>query len=163
MFARALPIVISSIALFSSALVSSTALAQCGMPRYLPRVQLARQITPIIDMPREGSGSSLPTLNDLARQATSHTDARYQSCESHRAANPQWAAKQSPSSKQSARAAATPKYWTDEERAASKYHAAHSLWQAGKPDAARRWLEVVLRDYSKTPTAERARVVLAKL
>jgi hypothetical protein len=164
MFARTLLVVFSCAAFFSSsALVSSGALAQCGSPRYQPRIELARQIVPIIDMPRESPESGVTSLNELARSATNHVDSRYQSCESHRIQNQQWAMKQEAARNNAARSAAPAKQWTDEERASSKYQAAHGLWQAGRTDAARRWLEVVVREYSKTPTADRARAVLAKL
>jgi hypothetical protein len=129
----------------------------------MPRVEYAREIVPIIDTPRENSESSVTGLDALARSASNHVDSRYQSCESHRTANHQWTMKQDATRKSTARAAGVAKGWTDEERAASKYQAAHGLWQAGKIDDARRWLEVVVQQYSKTPTADRARAVLAKL
>ena len=159
MFVRTLFVGVSCVAA-----LSSTAVAQCGSVRPLPSVQLARQIAPIIDnMSRESSEVSLPSINELARQATHRVDSRYQSCESHRIQNQQWAAKQEAARKKAASASARTKQWTDDELAASKYQAAHGLWQAGKTDAARRWLDVVLRDYSTTPTADRARAVLTKL
>jgi hypothetical protein len=114
-------------------------------------------------MTRENSASSVPKLDELARTASNHVDSRYQSCESHRIQNEQWAMKQEAARKNSARATAPTKHWTDEERAASKYQAARGLWQAGRTDAARRWLEVVVQEYAKTPTADRARAVLARL
>jgi hypothetical protein len=164
MFARTLLIAFSCAALLSlSALVSSSALAQCGSPRYQPRIEYARQIVPIIDMPRESSQSSVTTLDDLARSASNQVESRYQSCESHRIQNQQWAMQQEAARKTAARSAVAAKQWTDEERAASKYQAAHGLWQAGRTDAARRWLEVVVREFAQTPTADRARSVLAKL
>jgi len=161
MFVRTLFI---GLALF--AVGSSTAVAQCGSLRRVAPVPLAGRITPIIpNSPGEMLVSSPPSLNDLARQASDHVESRYQSCESHRAVNQHWAAKQrQPSRGSSSAAAATPvKHWTDEELAASKFQGARGLWQAGKAEAARRWLEVVLRDYAHTTTAERARVALSKL
>jgi len=164
MFARTLLIVFSWAVLFSSsALVSSSAMAQCGSPRYMPRIEYARQITPIIDMGRGSSQVSSPTLDELARSATNHVDSRYQSCESHRIQSQQWAIRQEATRKITARATAPAKQWTNDERAASKYQAAHGLWQAGRTEAARRWLEVVVQEYAQTPTADRARAVLAKL
>ena len=145
---------------------SSTAVAQCGSLRRVAPVQLAAQITPIIpNSPGETLVSSTPSLNELARQASDQVESRYQSCESHRTLNQHWAAKQRQASRGSSSAASTTpvKHWTDEELAASKFQGARGLWQAGKADAARRWLEVVLRDYSHTATAERARVALSKL
>jgi hypothetical protein len=157
MFARTLLAGLSFAAIFSQA-----AMAQCGSPRYQPRVQYAKQIIPIIDTPAATYQASVPTLDELARAATNHVESRFQSCESHRIQNQKWAMQQEAARKNSVRSA-TQKQWTDEELAASKYQAAHGLWRAGNTDAARRWLEIVLRDYATTRTADRARGVLAKL
>ena len=107
--------------------------------------------------------NGVPGIEQMARQSYSQTSSRGASCESHRLQE-QWAQRQrSASGSRLAPTAAPDKRWTDEERAASKFRAAHSLWQLGNDDAARRWLEGVLKDYSYTPTAERARLVLARL
>src|SRR5262245_10226320 len=154
MFARTLLNVLSCAALLftSSGLVSSSALAQCGSPRHQPRIEYARQITPIIDTPGESSKVSSPTLHDLASASS----------ESHRTANQQWAMKRDAARKSAARAAAPAKKWTHDEIAASKYQAALGIWLVGQIDATRRSLEVVFRRYAKTPTADRARANLAK-
>jgi TolA-binding protein len=52
---------------------------------------------------------------------------------------------------------------TNEQLAASKFQGARLLWKNGNSDAARRWLEVVVRDYGNTAMADRARVALARL
>jgi hypothetical protein len=145
--------------------LSSTAAAQCGSVRRVAPASLARQIVPIIDnSPGDVYVSSTPSLTELAKQATDHYESRYQSCESHRIQNERWAAKQRQATRSKSVAAAPPaRHRTKEELAASKFQAAHLLWQAGRTDAARRWLEAVLREYESTPTAERARITLAKL
>ena len=160
MFVRTL-LVGSSLAV----VLSSTAAAQCGSVRRVAPMQLARQIVPIIDnSPGEVYISSTPSLNELARQATDHFESRYQSCESHRLQNERWAAKQRQALRsKSVATASAAKQWTKEELAASKFQVAHQLWRAGRTDAARRWLETVLREYESTPTAEQARITLAKL
>src|SRR5690349_5267657 len=112
MFARILFLAFSFAALFTSSVA-----AQCGSPRYQPRVQYAKQIIPIIDMPSASSQTSVPTLDDLARTATNHVESRFQSCESHRIQNQQWAMQQEAARKNSTRSA-TQKQWTDEELAA---------------------------------------------
>jgi len=145
--------------------LSSTAAAQCGSIRRIAPVSLAARITPIIDRsPRQSFVSSVPTLNELAKQATNHVESPYQSCESHRIQNERWAAKQRQSIRSSSTVSAAPtKQWTKEELAASKFQGAHLLWQTGHADAARRWLEIVLREYANTPAADRARITLARL
>jgi hypothetical protein len=173
MFVRAL-----LIGFFLAAVFSSSAAAQCGSytRRPLP-VSLAQgQLTPIFgpsaSLSPGGSfvSSSVPSLHELARQATDHSDARHQSCESHRSPAPERLAshrsKPVPSNPVSTAATtnrAPAKQWTSEELAASKFQAAHQLWLTGHEDAARRWLETVLRDYANTSTADRARVALARL
>jgi hypothetical protein len=152
------------IGLAIAAVLSSTAAAQCGSIRRVAPVSLARQITPIISTsPGDNSVSSVASLTDMARQPIDHVESRYQSCESHRLQSQQWAMKQDPARRKAAWPTTPAKQWTDEELAASKFQGARGLWQAGKSDAARRWLEAVLRDYSHTPTAERARIALTRL
>lgn len=175
MFVRPLLVGLSLAAVFSS-----TAAAQCGAYiRRRPPVSLAqKQLTPIFGPqaslapayvePTSFVTSSVPSLEELARQATTHSEARFQSCESHRSPQPeQWASHRAKPSRNKPAAAAVPrvpaKQWTAEELAAAKFNGAHQLWQAGNSEAARRWLEVVLREYAETPTADRARVALARL
>jgi len=160
MFVRILVISLAFVAVGSS-----TATAQCGSSRRVEPMPLAGRITQIIpNSPGESFVNSVPSLNELAKQASDHAESRYQSCESHRVQNQRWAATHRRSHSGTSVAAATPaKQWTDDELAAAKLQGARGLWQAGKPEAARRWLEVVLRDYAHTPTAERARLVLGKL
>jgi hypothetical protein len=148
-----------------AAIFSSTAAAQCGSVRYQPRVQFAHTLVPIIAQPPLADAVvSPPSIADVARQVADRGESRYQSCESHRAAGQQWAT-QPPAGHRNAPVATarTVKQWKPDELAAAKFRAAHDLWQAGRADAARRWLELVVRDYATTPTADRARIVLAKL
>ena len=151
--------------LFCTALFSSIAAAQCGSVRYQPRVQYVHQIVPIIAEPSAANAAaSAPTMAELARNVPDRGEPRYQSCESHRMQPQQWAAKPPATAKRANVAASqSNKQWTPDELATAKFHAAHNLWKAGRTDAARRWLEVVVRDYATTPTADRARLVLAKL
>ena len=50
-----------------------------------------------------------------------------------------------------------------EQQAAAKYELSHSLWLAGRPDAARKWLGEILDKYPTTQIADRARQTLAAL
>jgi hypothetical protein len=112
------------------------------------------------------TNSDVPRLQDVATQSYRLPLSRYQSCEAHRSGAEQWASRSSRSADAVVRRYAPrkpAKEWTQEELAASKFQAAHSLWRAGNSVAARRWLEVVVQNYAATPTAERARLVLAKL
>jgi hypothetical protein len=52
---------------------------------------------------------------------------------------------------------------TDEELAQSKFTCAHNLWLGGNVEAARRWLERLVKEYPATETADRAKITLAKL
>lgn len=176
MFVRPLLVGLSLAAVFSS-----TAAAQCGAYiRRRPPVSLVQtRLTPIFGPqaslaaayvePTSFVTSSAPSLEELARQATIHSEARFQSCESHRSPQPErWTSHRAkPSRNKPAAAAAVSrvpaKQWTAEELAAAKFNGAHQLWQAGNSEAARRWLEVVLREYAETPTADRARMALARL
>jgi hypothetical protein len=54
------------------------------------------------------------------------------------------------------------KYYTDEDFARSKFTVAHMLWQNGRVDSSRRFLEQLIADYPLTDIAERAKVVLAR-
>jgi hypothetical protein len=54
------------------------------------------------------------------------------------------------------------KEYTPEERAKSKFTAAHMLYKAGNVDASKNWLAKILDEHPSTPTAGRARLVLAK-
>ena len=159
MFVRTLVLGVSLVAV-----VSSAARAQCGGIRYITPVPLAARITPIIP-PSLGESyvSSVPTLTELAKQATNQVEPRYQSCESHRIQNERWAAKQRQAARSVSAVAAATERWTNDELAAAKLQGARQLWLNGNSEAARRWLELVVRDYGNTPTADRARVTLARL
>jgi hypothetical protein len=160
MFVRTLLTGLSCAAIFSS-----VAAAQCGSVRYQPRVQFTNHIVPIIaEPPAANAGPSSPSITELARNVIDRGESRYQSCEAHRVQSPQWASRsRTPTKATAAAVARATKQLTPDELATAKFRAAHDLWQAGRTDAARRWLEVVVRDYATTPTADRARVVLAKL
>lgn len=170
MFVRPLLVGLSLAAVFSS-----TAAAQCGSytPRRPPVSLVQKQLTPIFGpqaslapVSVEPVTTFVPSLNELARTATTHSEARFQSCESHRSPQSERFASYRAKTLRN-KPATTPrapaKQWTDEELAAAKFNGAHQLWQAGNSEAARRWLEVVLREYAETPTADRARVALARL
>lgn len=158
MFVRTLVLGFSLVTVFSS-----TALAQCFCCNAAPAVPLAARITPIISTsPGMTFASSVPPLRDLARQVTDQPAPHYDSCVTHRSHNQHWAHHRRPASAASMNAVPAPQL-TNEQFAASKFQGARLLWQNGNPEAARRWLEVVLRDYGDTLTADRARSALARL
>jgi hypothetical protein len=65
--------------------------------------------------------------------------------------------------RQKSRAALPMPIYDTEKLALAKFNAAHQLWQGGNSDAARKWLETVVKEYSATEAAERARLTLARL
>jgi hypothetical protein len=65
--------------------------------------------------------------------------------------------------REKSRAAIPVKTFTNEELAQSKFTCAHNLWLGGNVEAARRWLERLVKEYPATETADRAKITLAKL
>jgi hypothetical protein len=98
-----------------------------------------------------------PTLDSLARQGYSQASPEPDSCQTHR--QPNRLAQQ----RAQTRAGQPQPITSAEHLAAAKYQAAHLLWQAGKPAAAKRWLETILVSYPQTSVAARASATLAKL
>jgi hypothetical protein len=64
--------------------------------------------------------------------------------------------------REKSRAALPVKFWDDEELAKVRYDLAHKLYKKGNPEASKRWLEKLVKDYSATQTADRARDTLAR-
>jgi hypothetical protein len=145
------------------AVLTSPAAAQCFSCSVMPAVPIGAPIASIMS-PSAGPSfvSSVPPLRDLARQVTEQPPPQYDSCVSHRSQNQNFANHRRPASASAATALPAPQL-TNEQLAASKFQGARLLWQNGNSDAARRWLEVVVRDYGNTPVADRARVALARL
>ena len=145
------------------ALLASPAAAQYFSCSVVPAVPLGVPIAPIMSsIAGPNYVSSVPPLRDLARQVTDQPAPQYDSCVSHRTQNQHWAHHRRPDSAASMTATPGPQL-TNEQFAASKFQGARLLWQNGNSQAARRWLEVVVRDYGDTPIADRARVALARL
>jgi hypothetical protein len=145
------------------AVLASPAAAQYYSCNVMPAVPIGTPIASI-ESPSAGPNfvSSVPPLRDLARQVADQPAPQYDSCVSHRTQSQHFANHRRPDSSASMTAARASQL-TNEQRAASKFQGARLLWQNGNSEAARRWLEVVVRDYRDTQTADRARAALAQL
>lgn len=145
------------------AILASPAAAQYFSCSVMPAVPLGASIAPIM-FPSAGPNfiSSVPPLRDLARQVTDQPAPHYDSCVSHRTQNQHFVHHSRPDSAASMTSKPALRL-SNEQLAASKFQGARLLWQNGNSAAARRWLEVVVRDYGNTPIADRARLALARL
>jgi hypothetical protein len=145
------------------AVLASPAAAQYYSCNVMSAVPIGAPIASIMS-PSAGPNfvSSVPPLRDLARQATNQPAPQYDSCVSHRTHNQNFVNYSRPDSAPSTTVKPALQL-TNEQLAASKFQGARLLWKNGNSEAARRWLEVVVRDYGDTALADRAHSALARL
>jgi hypothetical protein len=103
-----------------------------------------------------------PTIESQARERFIQVRAEPDSCQTHR--QPIRYAQQRVTNASQQASSRLPKPITlPEQLATAKIQGAHLLWKAGKPEAARRWLETVVADFPRTEAALKAKDVLARM
>lgn len=103
-----------------------------------------------------------PTLDSIARDRYSQVRSEPDSCQTHRQPV-RYARRRVMGTAEQSRTIAPEPITSPEQVASAKVQGAHLLWKAGRPEAARRWLQTVMADYPRTAAAVKARDVLAKM
>jgi hypothetical protein len=117
----------------------------------------------------ELAGCSYGRIGDLASESYARPSYDSGACHhsrsamyARRAAQMQQRREAEQERRERARASLPIKFYDDEELAKVRYDLAHKLYKNGNPEASKRWLEKLVKDYSSTQTADRARETLAR-
>ncbi len=151
--------------LAAAVLAPYTARAQCFLGRQAPSMLpnlVARSVQPTGGIQFVSSIIAPPTLESLARARYSQVRPEPDSCQTHRQPV-RYAQRRVVGTSEQVSSRLPQPITSPEQLAAAKIQGAHLLWKAGKPEAARRWLETVVANYPRTAAAVKAQQVLAKM